>query len=335
MVVGEGVLILEDVFIRDNYVWFEGGGISVGSKTDLRNCTNVFITNNRSDLWGGGIAMDAHSDSAVFLANVVVANNSAGNGGGGIYFGNQRPVLNNVTIINNHCPNRGGGIFGRNSPQFTLRPILINCIVWNNDSSQIEIENGDITITHSDIQDSVNGVILDNSTLNWLDGNIGADPLFADSANGDYTLTQNSPCIDAGTSFFEWDGQVWLNLPAAAYHGAAPDMGAFEFDPNVFIEIPRHVSTKFKLYQNYPNPFNSSTAIEYSSSTSGAVSLAIYDLLGKRIRILVNGRQTAGHYMVRWNGINESGNPVASGVYLYRLKINDNPVLSKRMILVK
>ena len=333
--VGGSTLILKNVVIKDNYTWFEGGGMSIGSDTDMRNCSNVIVTNNRSDLWGGGIAMDAHSDSAVYLANVVVANNSAGNGGGGIYFGNQRPVLNNVTIINNHCPNRGGGIFGRNGPGFSLRPILINCIVWNNDSTQIEIQNGDITISNSDIQGGINGIILDNSTLNWLDGNIDADPLFVDTTNGDYTLTQNSPCIDAGTAFLEWDGQVWLNLPDTTYYGAAPDMGAFEFDPNVFIDIPQHISTRFQLFQNYPNPFNLSTTIEYSIAIPGVVSLAIYDLLGKKIRTLINDRQAAGHYTVRWNGVNESGNPVSSGVYLYKLKMNNTQVLSKRMLLIK
>jgi hypothetical protein len=76
----------------------------------------------------------------------------------------------------------------------------------------------------------------------------------------------------------------------------------------------------FALEQNYPNPFNPTTTIRYLISRRSAVSLRVYDLLGKRVRILVDGEQTTGAYSVVWDGTSDDGTPVASGVYLCRLE---------------
>lgn len=75
----------------------------------------------------------------------------------------------------------------------------------------------------------------------------------------------------------------------------------------------------FALFQNYPNPFNPSTEIRFTLPSQGRVTLAIYDLLGRRIRTLVDGIRTAGTHQVRWDGRDDIGRIVASGVYFYRL----------------
>ena len=59
-------------------------------------------------------------------------------------------------------------------------------------------------------------------------GNISSDPLFTDAASGDFTLGPNSPAVDAGTAYFEWDGRVLVDLNSTEYNSTAPDMGAFE-----------------------------------------------------------------------------------------------------------
>ncbi len=83
--------------------------------------------------------------------------------------------------------------------------------------------------------------------------------------------------------------------------------------------------TFFQLSQNYPNPFNSNTAISYQlSAISGqwtAVSLKIYNILGEKVRTLVNGEQVPGVHQVIWNGRDDQGKELASGVYLYRLQV--------------
>jgi len=85
-----------------------------------------------------------------------------------------------------------------------------------------------------------------------------------------------------------------------------------------------------KLYQNYPNPFNPTTHLEFGISHLGFVSLKIFDVLGKEVVNLVNENKPAGKYSVNWNA---SGFP--SGVYFYRLTVNENLADTKKMLLLK
>ena len=88
------------------------------------------------------------------------------------------------------------------------------------------------------------------------------------------------------------------------------------------------------LGDNYPNPFNPTTQIPYTLLGAGRLHLTIYNLLGQEVRTLVNSFLAEGDYTVDWDGRNSAGNPVATGVYVYRLKLNDY-VESKRMVLIK
>jgi hypothetical protein len=88
------------------------------------------------------------------------------------------------------------------------------------------------------------------------------------------------------------------------------------------------------LNQNYPNPFNPNTSIEFTVPRSGVVTLRIYDVLGRRVATLVNRELRAGYYRATWDGVNQSGAPVASGIYFYQLQA-DGSVMSKKMSLVK
>lgn len=90
----------------------------------------------------------------------------------------------------------------------------------------------------------------------------------------------------------------------------------------------------FRLYQNYPNPFNPETAINYQLSAAGDVQLAIFNMLGEEVRTLVNMRQTTGNYIVRWDGRNESGIAVSSGIYFYQLRVS-SLVITKKMFLIR
>jgi hypothetical protein len=90
----------------------------------------------------------------------------------------------------------------------------------------------------------------------------------------------------------------------------------------------------FSLSQNYPNPFNPETQINYALPQDCDVKVTIYNLLGQRVRTLVDERQSAGYRTVLWDGKDEQGVDVASGVYFYRLKAGDF-VDSKKMLLLK
>jgi len=80
---------------------------------------------------------------------------------------------------------------------------------------------------------------------------------------------------------------------------------------------------RFSLYQNYPNPFNPSTTIEFECRQKSHVILAIYDILGRKIRTLVNQEHVAGTYTVNWDGIDEQGECVPGGIYIARLVSGD------------
>ena len=90
----------------------------------------------------------------------------------------------------------------------------------------------------------------------------------------------------------------------------------------------------FSLDQNYPNPFNPETKINYQLAAGSFVTLGIYDLLGREIKLLVNEEQPHGRYTVSWNGTDNFGNKVPSGIYMYTLRTG-NSVFTKKMVLMK
>jgi len=157
----------------------------------------------------------------VFFQNLTISN---ANFGIGCYYTNQI-VFKNLTIT--EC-NTAISLDGSNPT------LMVNSILRNN-SSQANIHeyypSSVITIAYSNIQNGIGGIENNNGTVNWLDGNIDADPLFVDPTNGNYHLTENSPCIDAGIAYFEHDGEVLIDLSEDDYYGAAPDMGAYEWQP--------------------------------------------------------------------------------------------------------
>jgi flagellar hook assembly protein FlgD len=74
-----------------------------------------------------------------------------------------------------------------------------------------------------------------------------------------------------------------------------------------------------RLYQNSPNPFNPETEIRFELAAASEVSIRIFDASGQLVRVLESGRRSAGVHAVRWNGLRETGEPVSSGVYFYRM----------------
>jgi hypothetical protein len=94
------------------------------------------------------------------------------------------------------------------------------------------------------------------------------------------------------------------------------------------------IPATYQLANNYPNPFNPSTNIQYALSQSGQISLVIYNLLGQKVRSLVNSFVSAGYYEVTWDGRDENGQSVQSGVYIFRLQTGTT-ALVKKMMLIK
>lgn len=164
-----------------------------------------------------------------------------------------------------------------------------------------------------------------------------SDPEFVEVPNYDAGLLQ-SICADL-------DGNGYPDLIAIRYNHYAlsgnlhilfnDGRGNFVEEPVVAIDEKTPLLPQdFRLYQNYPNPFNNSTAISYYLPGQSEMELSICTLTGTLVRILAAGHQKRGRYTVYWNGTNQDGKGVSSGVYLYALRVRNN-IISKRMILIR
>jgi len=91
--------------------------------------------------------------------------------------------------------------------------------------------------------------------------------------------------------------------------------------------------SEFALLQNFPNPFNPETTIGYNLAESADVSLHIYNVVGQVVRTLVAEPQSAGRYQVRWNGMDDRGVPVSSGIYFYQVSAGKFQDVRKLMLL--
>ena len=96
----------------------------------------------------------------------------------------------------------------------------------------------------------------------------------------------------------------------------------------------QNVALTYELSQNYPNPFNPNTEIRFRLAKSEKVELVVFDILGRKVATILNATANAGKHVALWNGRDDFGYPVASGVYIYRLQTK-NFVQSKKMILMK
>ena len=96
-----------------------------------------------------------------------------------------------------------------------------------------------------------------------------------------------------------------------------PDNGWVSLDDDVMIP------GEFALYNNYPNPFNPTTVLDYDIPENTFVNITVYDMMGRRVKTLVNANQSAGFKSVVWDATNFVGQPVAAGVYMYRIVAGD------------
>jgi hypothetical protein len=157
--------------------------------------------------------------------------------------------------------------------------------------------------------------------------------------NGDGTFGTKAD-YDAGPHEFsifcaDLDGD--LDLDIAVSHSADSTVSILINQKPSGVEdegqIEQH-PRQFSLSQNYPNPFNPTTKIEFTLAKSGFVTLQIYDVRGRKVRTLVSENLPSGYKSVLWDGKNDDGKDVASGVYFYQLKVGDFSE-PKKMLLLK
>jgi len=172
----------------------------------------------------------------------------------------------------------------------------------------------------------------------------GTYPGFNDESSRDFTLMESSPAVDSAATLPDTITSVHPVLAmyeptADSLHrtviGSAMDLGAFEYGIASFIPIEEELLHNLSLDQNYPNPFTEKTIINYQLRANGYVTLKIYDKLGREIKVLVNECQTAGSQNAEWDGTDEKGKRVSSGMYFYQLKRDNGKASTSNIIFVK
>ncbi len=398
-------------YVSDNYL---SGCVQV--KTTMSNATTSYIYNN---------IIDNNYESAVLIFENY---NSAYQGGHIRFFNNlvrfvgdyqyplivktseTSPILYNNTFIGYTILFRTIG-----DSDMVFENNIIPCTQWS---------SGSVSQNHHPLL--INNCLASNILPPWdmLDGggNIVADPVFADTLNADYSLSADSPCIDAGAyrpDLPEFDIRYHKRVVPGIPDGPRSiDIGAYEYNsayiggirgyvndsvsglpvdcvkieilgklpeysdtrgcfrypsgagnytvkasrwdyddliiPNVHVaegedtvlNIPLVRSnvanddntqspepTDFGL-ANFPNPFNPTTTISFIAPQAGTAKLSVFNIKGQRVNMLYNGLLSKGHHSIVWNGLDERGTAVSSGVYFVRVEMNGTSQTHK-MVLMK
>ncbi|MCK4357666.1 MAG: right-handed parallel beta-helix repeat-containing protein [Candidatus Cloacimonetes bacterium] len=349
------------LYIENNIIINNNDGILfcsdiIKSTDDTRNNIVIIINNTIQNNTISGISCDNFSPT--IIGNKISANVSGILCYVNAIIGSSNPdIINNLitdnvsgidclyqaapTVINGTITNNTNGV----SIGYECDLIIENSIIWSNDYSiTFYNETSNATISYSCIE---GGFPAQGTNAG---GNIYDDPLFFDPDIGDYHLTENSPCIDAGNP-----DTTGLNLPPfdldgnpRIYNGII-DMGCYEWQ-GVGIDDWYKPLPDVVLSQNYPNPFSGSTTISFFSTKNTPVLRSSATAKGEKstkIKIYNIKRQLIKQFIIHpdynrekinevmWDGKDESGKPVSSGLYFYQLKIGDKLIDTKKSLLMR
>ncbi len=293
--------------ILNNMVMYNTGKYGAGI---VLNYTGATVKNNI--IYGNSLSSTYNSGTAIWADNVL---------------GTSKNLIENNTIVGNSSLNGTPGILSAYSANLIVR----NNIVWGNTGPgnvQLLNSGSTLTATYNDVQFGYTGA-----------GNINVYPQFSDS---NFVLINGSPCIDAGDSSAVYnDPSDPVNPGNAKFPSKGTirnDMGSYGGPLSSVIvstkvigikKLSSEIPDKFNLSQNYPNPFNPETVIRFSIKEENDVNLAVYDLTGREIALLLNNKLKPGTFEVTFDGRN-----LASGAYIYILK-SGYVTESKIMTLIK
>jgi predicted outer membrane repeat protein/parallel beta-helix repeat protein len=316
--------------IINNTARLYGGGVLCQEESSP-NITSCIISHNVA---GGGAGINIDTDCNPTLLSCYIGENSANEGSGIRSVGVNTVIIEDCAIIGN-MGGRGGGIhcldhalflinsctFSRNSAEgygggisceVRSNLAISNSIFWENTPHEIYlIEEGHpclVTVSFSDIQGGRDAIVLNNNgRVAWGEGNIDNNPLFVNPDGSDFSLFENSPCIDTGNPDSPLDPD-----------GTRADMGAYYFHQEIDYVNPGSPFNHKLLFEAYPNPFNAITNLSYSLPILSSVSIQIYDVSGRMVTTLFDGRLSSGYHSVVWDGSNTS-----SGIYFIRMSAGE------------
>lgn len=279
----------------------------------FRNCV---ITENQALSVGGGLVVQA---SAARFENCIVSRNSSTEGGGAFVTRSNEAQFINCTFVANRAYDGGAMI------TYWCHPIVDRCIVAYQHQGGSARSLGcwwNPRISCSNIYENFGDVVTNClDSLQTVDGNFSADPLFCNVATGNYGLLAGSPCAPNNNSCGVLIGARGVGCdPTDVEEPDSTDTDA--------------LPTEFELSQNYPNPFNPVTTIGFALPRRAHVEITVYNILGQRVTSLVDEERPAGEYSAVWKGTDSRDRAVSTGVYFYRIKADDF-VGTKKMLLLR
>jgi len=308
--------IIENTVFTDNHALRYGGAISClnNSSPIISNCE---FSNNTGDRFGGAIYVVS---SAPQINYSIFNGNSAQFNGGAIVIQEFGPVhISNCTFYGNNCGTQTGGIIFNDGDSLAIENSIIAFNI-NGRAVTCNGANAKIDITCSDIFGNDDGDWFGCiSGLNGTSGNFSADPDLCDPGTGNFRISELSLCAPANSECGV--------LIGAEETGCIPTDIADDDSDN-------RLPAEFGLDQNYPNPFNPSTNISFTIPVRSDIKLEIFNISGQRVTTLYEGTTPPGHHTLVWDGKDDSGRTVPTGIYLYRLKAGDF-VSSRKMLLLK
>jgi predicted outer membrane repeat protein len=324
-----GAPTVAHVTFLGNAAAFAGGGMAGA----FVNLTNIRFEDNSAGTYGGGLYISGVAN----VANVVFEGNTAGRGGAICNFYISAALLKHINIVGNSATWFGGAIYNRGN----IHPSIANSIVWGNTaptSPQIHNESGATPVISYSLIEGCGG-----SGGGWVaslgtdgGGNIDADPRFVDASSADLHLWSSSPAIEAGDNSAVPPG-VTTDLDGnPRIYGTNVDMGAYEYQglPTGIVEDPEDALPKTTALRSvYPNPFNPTLTVVFDLDRRRAVQMTIYHVAGRRVRQLVDEVRGPGTHKVLWDGRDDVGNSVATGVYFLQVRSEEWRVHRKIVLL--
>ncbi len=228
--------------------------------------------------------------------------------------------LINSTIVDNESINPEAAALGI---VYGSSLNIINSIIYNNNYASAYMftdsysgENS-LSVQHSLFDGGEEGIIILTSlnNLNYHESNIDTDPLFYGGPDFPYNLSNNSPCIDAGTL----DIPDWIELPEydlagnPRIYGATIDMGAYEWNPTVGVDESIN-QVKNKLLSLAPNPASNQTIISVMSSGAENMKIEVFNNNGQRVAVIIDGPVASGTLHTSWD-LTSKGSRLIPGIY--------------------
>lgn len=219
-------------------------------------------------------------------------------------------------------------------------------VVW---SEPKNIDNnarlGSIIVNNENLEIILTAVIQDEQyssslwSVNCYKINSDSEVIWKQNVSGKWMVTkyENPGIINDGKggAIVTWTSEQVVSLMNGTFVQQISKNGNLgEVVVSIHNQPVHSIPNDYKLYQSYPNPFNSSVNIRYSIPVTSNVKLTVYNITGKEVAVLKDETQISGEYIINWNGKNQGGIDVSSGVYVYRMEAAGR-VFSKKMILLK